>query len=593
MPDVSRGSDRHDDHGVTLSVVVPARNCAPWITDCLRSILDQSVASCEVIVIDDGSADATQELVSAIAANDPRVQLHPNPGTGGAAARNFGATLAGGRYLAFADGDDLVSPDGYRAMIDSLERSGSELAVGDYLSFSPVRTWSRQSTVPIYGSARTGLSLEDEPELLRDRVCWNKLFLRQWWLGAQLRYRDARRSNDIVAMTEALLLARIDIVPSIVYLYRRAAGSGSMTAMKDQLEAIGDYVEQERACRELILAHGSAAVEDAYFRGLVRQKLWAHVAHFARLYHGASGPTRERVTAGIADLVDSVPDRIWEDVRPDQRWIHRLVADDRLDLAILLPHRDDRLASPRAYTEWTDAPLEAYRELERLSSPQIWATVLRGRFLPWLVAHGNSDDATLRSAADALVAFQRAHVSRVRLNSVELHLIDTAASGTLEQLRLALRVTRSGNVHGRLRGGVDGARLEVFWRQEELPELVPGGLLTRSTGLTRGPWQALASPQLRRGAVAYRLPPDWPAGSWDLAIQVRDVQGGSETMIAPPVLPPYRPEPLPSRGGMRLVRGTSDSTGLALEIASTLARRVRRRIRRLRPSTRRTASPLP
>ncbi len=96
----------HGDRDV--SVVVPARNAAATLRATLESLLLQKGASLEVIVVDDGSTDATAAVAEGL--GDDRVRVIRGDARGAAAARNRGAHEANGRFLAFVDADDVVEP---------------------------------------------------------------------------------------------------------------------------------------------------------------------------------------------------------------------------------------------------------------------------------------------------------------------------------------------------------------------------------------------------------------------------------------------------------------------------------------------------
>jgi glycosyltransferase involved in cell wall biosynthesis len=87
-----------------VSVIVPTFNRAHSLVRCLDSILQQSVSDFELIVVDDGSDDATPQT---LAAYDHRVNVLRQENKGVAAARNAGIAVARGQYLAFCDSDDL------------------------------------------------------------------------------------------------------------------------------------------------------------------------------------------------------------------------------------------------------------------------------------------------------------------------------------------------------------------------------------------------------------------------------------------------------------------------------------------------------
>ena len=91
-----------------VSVVVPAYNAARTIKTTLQSVLRQTMNDLELIVVDDGSADATPEVVRSM--DDGRLRLVQQSNTGHAGARNVGIEVARGRYIAVVDADDVWLP---------------------------------------------------------------------------------------------------------------------------------------------------------------------------------------------------------------------------------------------------------------------------------------------------------------------------------------------------------------------------------------------------------------------------------------------------------------------------------------------------
>jgi glycosyltransferase involved in cell wall biosynthesis len=91
----------------TVSVIIAAYNAERDIGDAVRSVLDQTIQDFEIIVVDDGSTDTT---MAALTPFGSRVRVHQQQNQGVAAARNAGARLATGEWLAFLDADDLWMP---------------------------------------------------------------------------------------------------------------------------------------------------------------------------------------------------------------------------------------------------------------------------------------------------------------------------------------------------------------------------------------------------------------------------------------------------------------------------------------------------
>ncbi len=93
-----------------ISVVIPLLDGAATIEACLESVLSQSVAAAEVIVVDNGSRDGGPERVAAWARRDPRVRLLAEPVRGAAAARNRGWRASSGDWVVFLDSDCEAGP---------------------------------------------------------------------------------------------------------------------------------------------------------------------------------------------------------------------------------------------------------------------------------------------------------------------------------------------------------------------------------------------------------------------------------------------------------------------------------------------------
>jgi hypothetical protein len=109
-----------------VSVIVPLYNKALWINRCLDSILGQTYADFEVIVVDDGSTDGSERKVAE--RNDARIRLIRQANAGPGAARNRGAKEARGRLIAMLDADDAWHPEYLACSVSILEACGERVA---------------------------------------------------------------------------------------------------------------------------------------------------------------------------------------------------------------------------------------------------------------------------------------------------------------------------------------------------------------------------------------------------------------------------------------------------------------------------------
>lgn len=113
--------------GDRISIVVPAFNCAQWLAAALRSCMEQSVMPFEVIVVDDGSTDATGEVCATFVEQVRSVRLQNG---GVSRARNIGAKMARGEWLVFLDADDVLLPHALAALLECAEREKAGVAYG-------------------------------------------------------------------------------------------------------------------------------------------------------------------------------------------------------------------------------------------------------------------------------------------------------------------------------------------------------------------------------------------------------------------------------------------------------------------------------
>jgi len=157
--------------GKQLSVIIPVYNVEKYIAKCLRSIVEegaQALEAVDVIVVDDGSVDATGTILDKLAESDARIQVIHEENGGLSHARNTGIARARGNYIGFVDGDDWIEPDMYRAMYHACEKEKAQVAACRYKQIT-------KSGV-IDGSAGNSVSLSRD-KALEIYVCGDERYL--------------------------------------------------------------------------------------------------------------------------------------------------------------------------------------------------------------------------------------------------------------------------------------------------------------------------------------------------------------------------------------------------------------------------------
>lgn len=116
-----------------VSVIMPVWNAAPTLAEAVSSVRAQTWPDWELVLIDDGSSDASPGIAAGLAAADPRIRLLARGANGGAAAaRNDGIRAARGRFLAFLDADDRWRPEKLARQLAFMGQGGHAFAFSSY-----------------------------------------------------------------------------------------------------------------------------------------------------------------------------------------------------------------------------------------------------------------------------------------------------------------------------------------------------------------------------------------------------------------------------------------------------------------------------
>ncbi|GAB2519041.1 hypothetical protein GCM10027064_15840 [Microbacterium petrolearium] len=412
-----------------LSVVMPTKNVAAWVAEAAQSVLSQSVPDVELIVVDDGSTDGTLDVLRRI--EDPRLRVVSNPGEGGGTARNYGASLARGTYLAFADGDDVLPEKGYEALLSQANRTRAEMVVANYVIFSPTQLNSRHQWFPLYGRVREGITIEDEPIFLRDRVCWNRIFLRKAWESAGIRFADSPRSNDIQAMTDAYCAFAFDVIPDVVYMYRRRSGASSMTARKSAPDSVTAHFEQELGCLASVRRLQSPTVWESYSREMLANDVWAHFTPLVDIAYAEDNAYDAAREAALRFVRQTMPSGAGA-LDPSKRAVYTMAIAGRWSDAAQLHSELKRDFSERKITA-----TEVARALGRAGASRASASVeaLRVLHLSELSRPGGLPDDALLGSLRAARRFARRHVRAWHLRRDERYLLSADPARGAEAVR--------------------------------------------------------------------------------------------------------------------------------------------------------------
>ena len=293
-------------HQLLFTVVMPAYRAAETIGTAIASVLNQSEARFELIVVDDGSPDDTVAIAEAAASGDRRVRVIRQANAGPAAARNHGIARSQGRSIAFLDADDRWAPDMLARHRDHL-RNVPPVGV----SFGRVRFYDPEMTVAGRVSAHVptltlARSLGENPICTTSNlVARREVFERVGGFNPTLNHAE-----DQEWVARVLATTRWDVrgIYAVLVDYRTSAGglSADLTGMRRGWRAMIDSI-RAHAPNEVAAAEAEASA--LFERYLARRALrtgqptaqafahfWKAIRHspFALLTHA---PKRTLLTA--------------------------------------------------------------------------------------------------------------------------------------------------------------------------------------------------------------------------------------------------------------------------------------------------------
>lgn len=231
-----------------VSLLMVARNTAPFIDAAIRSARAQSFPEIEIVVVDDGSTDATRAIALSHAARDSRVRVIDGPRAGLAAVRNASLAAARGRWAAILDSDDMIHFRHIERLVAQARASGAEIVAANMVSFAVAGGVARTALfagTPAWRAARE-IELAEyvrANSAFGDPVCAGYLkplfdmrFLRERHLSYDPRLRIAE-DYDLVARMMARG-ARFAYLPCPTYFYRRHEASTSHRQSEGDLSAM-------------------------------------------------------------------------------------------------------------------------------------------------------------------------------------------------------------------------------------------------------------------------------------------------------------------------------------------------------------------
>ena len=224
----------------SISIIMPAFNAEKTITRAIESIQKQTYKNWQLIIVNDGSKDATQEIIQQKCREDSRIEGYLIENSGPAQARNYALEHAKGKWVAFCDADDWLTENALEIMVTFMNGVSFQLCACYYTSNC------NNNEVVYLNKQKAIFQFLTNPEI--GGYLWNKLFLRKIIETDKIRFK-----KDIFICEDLLFVIRYAsriqncvVVPKKLYNYdvqpnglTSAAFSMKKVTQLDALEKIG------------------------------------------------------------------------------------------------------------------------------------------------------------------------------------------------------------------------------------------------------------------------------------------------------------------------------------------------------------------
>lgn len=291
-----------------LSIIIPIYNAEKYLKMCVDSILQQTFSNFELLLIDDGSRDASPQICDDYARKDARCKVTHKENGGCSSARNLGISLAEGDLVAFVDADDYLDCDMYQILIDNLDKTDSDVSVCGYKrekeSSVPNLIESHDTLAPILILTEKEIydSITRQKNSIEGMV-WNKVWKRE--VVGDHRYRtDVAINDDAVFTWETLKDAKQVCYCDLPMYHYMVLPSGIVSSSKldNYLKGVFGY--------EIMMADKEDLSEECYADLCTQYIVW-NVSTFERL-------------AMQKNPDHKIYEKIKENIRSKQKYLERI-----------------------------------------------------------------------------------------------------------------------------------------------------------------------------------------------------------------------------------------------------------------------------
>lgn len=295
-----------------LSIIIPIYNVEDYLRECLDSIYKIKGIKKEVILVNDGSPDNSQDIIDEYKSKyeeETIVIVQENQGLSG--ARNSGLKKARGKYISFIDSDDFIDCEKFIALFNECMELDLDVAVGDLKYYSGNDSYTTKSIeqrckkltdLPICnGLNYWEHSLQGDTNNLRVEV-WINLYKRKFLVENKIEFIKGLLHEDTLFTYNVMLKAtKVKYMPYDFYYYRMREGSIMKTpSYKNFMHKmyIANELQTMKENRNFNLKSWDTMIFDLYFTAVKTYKI-KNTRLYSKIKHGKNLTTKSRIKKAL------------------------------------------------------------------------------------------------------------------------------------------------------------------------------------------------------------------------------------------------------------------------------------------------------
>ena len=219
------------DNSYKISVIIPVYNSEKYISECLDSVIDQSLKDIEIICVNDGSEDNSLNILNEYASKDNRIKVISQPHTvnGAGSARNRGIEIARGKYISFVDSDDYIEPNFLQKMYEVAEEYDADIACSGI-----IRETENENKIQLkFEEIKVSDNPDDNLKVSKSLPYpypWNKIYKREFIVSYGIKYVEDIYYEDYIFTPLVITKAeKLISVPDVFYHYMERKDSVTST----------------------------------------------------------------------------------------------------------------------------------------------------------------------------------------------------------------------------------------------------------------------------------------------------------------------------------------------------------------------------